>query len=130
MENILNIAIGIAVGAVVGWLLAKAKVASAIQAEKDAAQLKYSELEKEFVGYKATTTSQLNTVTANLDAKSSEIAGLNQTIDAKVNEIFSLNNQVSNANADLRAVDITLLDKNETILGIKKELSTGYSGLK
>jgi DNA recombination protein RmuC len=124
MENILNIAIGIAVGAVVGWLLAKTKVASAIQAEKDAAQLKYSELEKEFIGYKATTTSQLSTVTANLDAKSSEIAGLKQTIEAKVNEVLSLNNQVSIANADLRAADKTLLDKNETVEGIKEELNT------
>lgn len=124
MENILNIAIGIAVGAVVGWLLAKAKVASAIQAEKDAAQLKYSELEKEFVGYKATTTSQLNSVTDIVEAKTAEITGLKQTIDTNAKEVATLNNQVSNANADLRAVDITLLDKNETILGIKKELST------
>jgi len=124
MENILNIAIGIAVGAVVGWLLAKAKVASAIQAEKDAAQLKYSELEKEFVGYKATTISQLNSATDIVEAKTAEITGLKQIIDANAKEVAVLNNQVSNADADLRAVDITLLDKNETILGIKKELST------
>ena len=123
MENILNIAIGIAVGAVVGWLLAKAKVASAIQAEKDAAQLKYSELEKEFVGYKATTTSQLKSVTDIVEAKTEEITGLNQTIEAKVKEIAALNSQVSTANADLRAANRTLLDKNETIEGIKEELS-------
>ena len=123
MENILNIAIGIAVGAVVGWLLAKAKVASAIQAEKDAAQLKYSELEKEFVGYKATTISQLNSAKDIVEAKTAEITGLKQIIDANAKEVAVLNSEVSKANADLRAADRTLLDKNETILGIKEELS-------
>ena len=104
MENILNIAIGIAVGAVVGWLLAKAKVASAIQAEKDAAQLKYSELEKEFVGYKATTISQLNSAKDIVEAKTAEITGLKQIIDANAKEVAVLNSEVSKANADLRAL--------------------------
>ena len=54
MELILYIAIGIIIGAVVGWLIAKAKTTSAMQVEKDAAQQKFVELEKEFVGYKAT----------------------------------------------------------------------------
>lgn len=123
MENILYIAVGILVGAVVGWLLAQAKVGSAIQAVKDVTQLKYSELEKEFVGYKATTTSQLKSVTDIVEAKTAEITGLNQTIEAKVKEIAALNSQVSTANADLRAANRTLLDKNETIEGIKEELS-------
>jgi hypothetical protein len=43
---------------------------------------------------------------------------------AKVNEVLSLNNQVSIANADLRAANRTLLDKNETIEGIKEEYKT------
>ncbi|MBK8700571.1 MAG: hypothetical protein IPN29_13990 [Saprospiraceae bacterium] len=46
MEIILYIAMGAAIGAVVGWLLAKSKTVSAIQAEKDGAQFKFAELER------------------------------------------------------------------------------------
>jgi uncharacterized membrane-anchored protein YhcB (DUF1043 family) len=69
MELILYIAIGIIIGVIIGWLLASAKTTSATQAEKDAAQQKYNELEKELVGYKATVTSQLKTATENFEAK-------------------------------------------------------------
>jgi len=124
MEIILYIVIGILIGAVLGWLLAKGKSASTIQAEKEAAQLKYTELEKEFVGYKATTTSQLNTATDNVETKTSEIAGLKQTIEANAKEIYSLNNQISTANADLRAANQTILEKNTAIEVIIEELKT------
>ncbi|HWB27621.1 MAG TPA: DNA recombination protein RmuC [Chitinophagaceae bacterium] len=129
MEIIVYIAIGIIIGTVVGWLLAKAKTASAIQTEKDAAQLKYSELEKELVGYKATTTSQLNTATDNLTAKSKEIGDLKLTIEANAKEIAVLNSQVSIASADLRAANNTILDKNATIEGITEELKAAKKEL-
>ncbi len=122
MELILYIAIGILIGAMLGWLLAKAKMASAFQAQKDAAQLKYTELEKELVGYKATTTSQLNTATVNLDIKEKEIVGLKQSIEAFRKEVTALINQVSSANADVRAANQTLLDKNTTLEAITEEL--------
>lgn len=124
MELILYIAIGIAIGAFVGWLFVKAKITSAIQAEKDAAQQKYSELEKEFVGYKASVTTQLKTATDNIDAKATEIAGLKQTIEANAKELSALNNQVSIANADLRAANQTILDKNAAIESITEELKS------
>ena len=129
MVIILYIAIGIIIGAVVGWLLVKAKTASAIQIEKDAAQLKYSELEKEFVGYKATATSQLSTATDNLTAKSAAIADLKQTIEANAKEIAVLNGQVSTANADLRAANKTILDKNAAIESIAEELKAAKKEL-
>jgi DNA recombination protein RmuC len=124
MENILYLVISILVGAFVGWLLAKAKVASTIQAVKDSAQIKYSELEKEFVSYKATTTSQLNTATDNVEAKILEIATLKRTIETNTREVYSLNNQVSTANADLKAANQTILDKNTVIEAITEELKT------
>lgn len=129
MEIILYIAIGIIIGAVVGWLLAKAKTASAIQAEKDAAQLKYTELEKEFVGYKATASLQLKTAADNLDAKAVEIAGLKQTIEANAKELSTLNSQVSTANADLRAANQTVLDKNKAIEAITEDLKAAKKEL-
>jgi DNA recombination protein RmuC len=129
MEIILYIVIGIIIGSVVVWLLAKAKTASAVQAEKDAAQHKYSELEKEFVGYKATATLQLKTAADNLDAIAVEIAGLKQTIEANAKGLSALNNQVSTANADLRSANQTVLDKNKAIEAITEELKVAKKEL-
>ena len=91
MELILYIVIGIIIGVAVGWLIAKAKTTSAMQVEKDAAQQKFVDLEKEFVGYKATVTLQLQTATENLDTRLKEIAGLKQTIQADALELNNLN---------------------------------------
>ncbi len=129
MELILYIAIGIFLGAVVGWLIAKAKTTSAMQIEKDAAQLKFNELGKEFVGYKATATSQLQTANENLEARLKEIAGLKQTILADVLDLNNLNNQLSTSNANLRAANQTILDKNAALEGIKEELKIAKNDL-
>lgn len=129
MLIILYIAIGIIIGTVVGWLLAKAKIVSTFQGEKDAAQVKYSELEKDFVGYKATTISQLKTATDNVDAKTLEIAGLKQTIEANAKEVAALNSQLSMANADLRAANQTILDKYAALEILKEELKIVKSEL-
>ncbi len=129
MEIILYIAIGIIIGAIVGWLFANAKATSAIQAEKDAAQQKYVALEKEFVGYKATTTSQLQTANENVDARQSEIVGLKQAIQATALELSASNNQVSTAKADLRAANQTILEKNAAIEAAKEELKVVKSDL-
>jgi DNA recombination protein RmuC len=123
MEIIAYIFVGIILGALVGWLLAKAKSASAIQAEKEAAQLKYSELEKELIGYKATVTSQLNTANDNLNAKMEAIAELKQINETNAKEMTALNSRLSTANADLRAANQTILDKNASMEAITKELN-------
>jgi DNA recombination protein RmuC len=129
MELILYIAIGILIGSVLGWLLAKSKTGAAMQAEKEAAQFKYTELEKELVGYKATASLQLKTAADNLDAKAVEIAGLKQTIEANAKELSTLNIQVSTANADLRAANQTIQDKNKAIEAITAELKAAKKEL-
>ncbi|MBL0049707.1 MAG: hypothetical protein IPP32_16615 [Bacteroidetes bacterium] len=129
MEVILYIVIGSIIGAVVGWLIAKSKTTSDIQVEKDVARQKFSELEKEFVGYKATAISQLQTANENLDARLKEIAGFNQTIQAEVLELSTLNKQLSTANADLRAANQTILDKNLALDGVKEELKIAKNDL-
>lgn len=129
MGLILYIGIGIIIGAVVGWLIAKAKTTFTIQVEKDAAQQKFSELEKEFVGYKATASTQLQTAYENLDVMRKEIAGLKQTIQTDTLELSTLNNQLSMANADLRAANQTILDKNVTLEAVKEELKIAKNDL-
>lgn len=122
MELILYITIGITIGAVLGWLLAKSKTLSAIQVLKDEALYKYSELEKEFIGYKATAISQLNTAADNLEAKTIEITGLKQTIDAHTKEVAALSNQISTANGDLKAANQMIQERDKAINAITEEL--------
>jgi DNA recombination protein RmuC len=122
MEMALYIIIGIIIGTLIGWLIAKVKATAAIQTEKDAAQQKYSELEKEFIGYKATTTLQLETANKNLAARLIEIGELKQGIQTGVSELALLNNQFSTANADLRAANQTNNEKKVEVDAFRKEL--------
>lgn len=124
MEFILYIIIGIIIGAALGWLLAKSGSASALQAKKEAAQLKYSELEKELVGYRATATSQLSTLTDRIHAKAEEIAELKQTLYADKAELAALNNQLSTAQAEVRAAHTALREKNIAIADLTEEWKT------
>ena len=129
MEVILYIAIGIIIGTVVGSLIVKAKTSTAMQVEKDAAQQKFVELEKEFVGYKATGSSQLQTASENLDAKLKDITELKQTIQDDALVLSTINNQLSSANADLRAANQTILDKNAALETLKEELKISKNDL-
>jgi DNA recombination protein RmuC len=129
MEIILYISSSLILGLAVGWILAAAKTAKAFQTEKDAALLKYSELDKEYAGYKSSATARFNTATDNLNTSSKEIAILKQTIDGFRKDIADLNNQVSTANADLRSANQTILDKNKAIEAITLELKTAQKEL-
>ena len=59
MEIILYITLGIILGALFGWLLAKANSSKETQSNKDIAVQKFNELEKIYVGMKATTDTQI-----------------------------------------------------------------------
>jgi len=122
MEHILYIAIGITIGAIVGWLLAKAKATATTQAEKEEAQQRFTALEKEYVSYKATTDLQLQTAATNFNAKAEEITGLKQMIDEHAKELFSTNSQLSTANANLQAANKAISEKSETIAALNEEL--------
>jgi DNA recombination protein RmuC len=51
-----------------------------------------------------------------------EIVNLKNTMDEITKDLSSLNNQLSTANADLRAAIQTILDKNASIEAINEEL--------
>jgi DNA recombination protein RmuC len=123
MTILLYITAGIIIGAILGWLIAKGKTVSTIQTEKDAAQIKYSELDKEFERYKATTTSQLETIKEHIEAKISETAELKLKIGKNSEEIIELTKHLSKANAELIASDKIILEKNRTISSITDELN-------
>ena len=120
--EIIYIVGGILVGAIVAWLLAKSTNATALQTEKDAATQKYSELEKEWVSYKAISISQLQTAQYNLDEKIKEILGLKQIIQSSTEEIAHLNNQFSIASANFKAANQTIIDKKIDFEAKEEEL--------
>ena len=129
METTLYIVMSVIAGAAFGWLLARAKAASALQSERNAAQEKYATLEKDFVGYKATASSELKGAKDYLDAKTTEIASLKEVIEGNLKKLSDLNNQVSTANADLKAARQTISEKNTDMDSIREELKAAKKEL-
>jgi DNA recombination protein RmuC len=129
MGMIFYIVAGVAIGLIVGWLFAKSKLTSSIQNEKDLAQQKYSELDREFVGYKATSKEQLQTANDNLAAKHNDIIGLKETVQTDEVELASLNKQLATATADLRAANQTIVDKNQELETVREELKDTKNNL-
>ena len=122
METLLYITIGIMMGGAIGWLIAKAKINEALQAEKQTAQQRYNELDKDFASYKATTSAQLQTADVNLSEKQKELIALDNTVKKKENELASSNNQLATATANLLATHQTINEKNKEIETIKEEI--------
>lgn len=122
METLIYIIIGIAIGAIIGFLIAKANRGTTGQAEKDAAQQKYSDLEKESVAYKATATAQLQTAADNLSLKDKEIKSLHENIQSLTNDLSGINKELSTATANLQAAHQTIQDKAKEVDAVKEEL--------
>ena len=109
MEIILYIATGIIIGTALGWLIAKAKTSSAIQAEKDAAQLKYSELEKEYYNHKANSSADLKAAQDKIQDKVTFIEEIKEELKVSKNELSESNQQLATA----KATNDSLNDKLE-----------------
>ena len=108
----LFIILGISVGILIGWLLAKANMNNAIQAAKESAQQGYSILEKEMVAYKATSEVQMKTAQENLGLRQTDINELKDRLQELNGEFSSANNKLSTCNADLKASVQTISEKN------------------
>lgn len=122
METVIFVTLSVIVGGLIGWFISKSTATKSAQAEKENAQFKYNELEKEFVEYKATSGSQLQMVIANIESKDKEILGYKEAINSKTNEIASLNTQLSTSNADLKSFSQIIIDKKVEIETLKEEL--------
>ena len=123
MEIIIYIIIGILAGAIIGWLLAKAKSGANAQAEKDAAQQKLSAIELEFAGYKATAIAELKTANDQIKSKSDTIDELSRSIASNQEEIKTLNNQLATATANHQAASESVIAKGQEVEQLKKELA-------
>lgn len=125
--EIIYVIIALIAGLFIGWLIAKAKGNIILQREKENAQTKYTDLEKEIIEYKATASSDLQRKNDDLSGTREEVSKLRNTLEGKLSEISLLNNSVTTNSADLRAANQTIADKNRETEEIKSELKASRS---
>lgn len=129
METVGFIMLGLLLGSAIGWFIGKLTATKLLQTEKDNAQLKYGQLEKEFVAYKATSTSQLQTSNENIESQKKELESSKETIKNMLTDQTSLNNQLSTANANLNAANQTISNKIKELEDQKKEIENNKEKL-
>lgn len=129
MEIIVYIAIGIIIGMVVGWLLAKVKIASAIQAEKDVAQLKYSELEKEFVENKANSAAILSNANQTIQEKNTSLGEIKEELKLTIKELSETNQKLATSKATNEALNEKLQTQKEEIEALGKKFNTEFENI-
>ena len=131
MEIIVYIIIGVAIGALIGWLLGKSSGRPGWEEKNAILQQQFVDLEKEFVGYRATQTAQLENIKQQLEIKTGEYAALQQSMKEGQQQLSESGALVSGAHAELRAANQMLQAKHkeaelvkEELLSIKQELQT------
>lgn len=121
METILYLITGLAIGALTGWLLGKYAGRSAWEKKNAQLQQQYVELEKEFVGYRATQTSQLNNAEHQLQTKHSELLAAQEALKEKQAQLAETAAVLAGARADGNSANKLLQDKQEDIALLKEE---------
>ena len=81
MDIILYLIAGLAAGALIGWLLGKSNGRTEWEKKNGSIQQQYIELEKEFVGYRATQTAHLSNIQQQLQGKIAELIASQQLIN-------------------------------------------------
>lgn len=121
MEIFLYISAGIILGLFIGWLISKAQASTILAKEKALATEKFSNLEKEYIEYKATQSAQMHSIQTQLDNTKGELNDHSQKYNEqnKVNE--GLNQSLVETAAELKAVQQNLTAKIVELEESKKE---------
>jgi DNA recombination protein RmuC len=122
--EIIYIILGIIVGVAIGWLIANSKKIAGVQLEKDAAQQKYNDLDKEFVAHKATSSSELQSAKEGITILQKEKTSLEENLNEKILALTAVNGLLATSNANLSASNQSITDKNQVIEAFKKEVAT------
>ena len=125
MDSILYIVVGSIVGAIMSYILFKAKRDSAFLSEKEKAQQKYSSLEKDMVSYKATTIAQLQI----LNDKNADIIALKEEVSRKTTELNNNNNALSTAKANNYALTEKLDTQKIEIEALGKKFNLEFENI-
>ena len=121
---ILYLIVGLAIGALIGWLLGKSNGRTEWEKKNALIQQQYVELEKEFVGYRATQTSELSNKQQQLQAKTNELFALQQSMKESQHQLAESNTSLAGTKADLRAANQLLQEKQKEGEGMKEELQS------
>ncbi|MCX6159227.1 MAG: DNA recombination protein RmuC [Ignavibacteriae bacterium] len=121
MEIIIYVVTGMFIGGLIGWLVAKTRNNTAIQLEKEEAQIKYNNLDKDFATYKATAQTNMQTLNETMDKKEKEHNLLTDAVKDNSIAMTEINNQLSTVTANLNAANKTIIDKKVEIEIIKEE---------
>lgn len=122
MEIIVYLIAGLVIGALIGWLLSKSTSRTEWEKKHAVSQQQYSELEKEFVGYRATQTAQLNNAQQQLQEKITELTTVQQQVKESQVQLAASESSFAGATADLRAANQLIQDKYKELAALKEEL--------
>ncbi len=113
---------GLAVGIFIGWLLGKSNSRTAGEKKHAILQQQFVDLEKEFVGYRATQTAQVENVQQQLQTKAGELTASHQSLKESQGQLAESGALLAGARADLRAVNQAVQDKQQEAASLKEEL--------
>jgi len=124
MDIFIFLLVGIGIGTLLGWLIAKAKISSQLQDERALAQKKYNELELEYTTLKVTSQTQLNGAINRLQEMQHEVNQTKERIIQKDEDFHQQNQVLATTRANYGAAALTLGEKSAEIEVLKTELST------
>lgn len=127
--QILITIVGTAVGLIIGWLLARLSFNTTLNSGKELAQLKFGELEKEFLTYKATSDAQLQTTRENAEHKQNEIADLSQRLKESNKEFMDCSQELATSKANNVALNDKLDTQKKEIEDLGKKFNTEFENI-
>lgn len=93
IEQVALLFLGLIVGGIIGWLWMKTRIASAQRLAEDRAKEQYNELREEYIGYKATSTEQIQYLRNEADRFQSKMEDLQKLLTDRIEEITQLRKQ-------------------------------------
>lgn len=121
MEILLYILVGLAIGALIGWLSGKSTRRAEWENKNVLIQQQHNELEKEFVSYRATQIAQLSNAQQQIQAKVAELTTTQQMIKEAQSQLAESGAQLASAKADLHAANQRMQDKQKEEEVLKEE---------
>lgn len=129
MEFILYLTIGIIVGSIAGWLLAKNFMASGIQAAKEEALAKYNSLDKQYITLQAVSAAQLDAAKQNLFEKHHQLLKAGTEAENLLETQSKLRQQLATADATNIALSEKLKTQKEEIETLGKKFNSEFENI-
>lgn len=124
MEILGYLVIGVFFGFVVGWFIANLKSNKAVTQLKDENQKEFSDLDKEYTAFKASTNSELQQQNKTISEKDTLLSTLNNKLENAENALSEFEKSHATLQANNTSISKTLSEKEEKIVNLEKQLSS------